>query len=144
MGHDLFFLQLDADAVFLEEFQHIFFPELFGAFIQGKSFLGNSGGAEDRVVLEEDIQESCFRIGQVCGLFLGKGEHQLDGLGQLIAFDGMEYEGAHFFPADKTGKSLFLFFGGIKIHVALAFHDKGSEGGQFPLTKEEGIEGITL
>lgn len=144
MGHDLFFLQLDADAVFLEEFQHIFFPELFGAFIQGKSFLGNSGGAEDSVVLEEDIQESYFRIGQVCGLFFGKGEHQLDGLGQLIPLDGMEYEGAHFFPADKTGKSLFLFFGGIKIHVALAFDNERGEGGQFPLTKEEGIEGIAL
>lgn len=138
------FLQLDADAVFLEKFQHIFFPELFRAFIQRKGFLGNSGGAEDGVVLKEDIQKSGLRIGQVSGLFFGKGKHQLDGLGQLIALDGMEYKGAHFFPTYKAGKPLFLFFGGIKIHVALAFDDERGEGGQFPLPKEEGIKGIAF
>ena len=144
LGHDLFFLQLDANAVFLEEFQHIFFPELFGAFIQRKGFLRNSGGAENGIVLKENIQESGLRIRQVGGLFFGKGEHQLDGLGQLIALDGMEYEGAHFFPADKAGKPLLLFLGGIKIHIALAFDDERGEGGQFPLPKKEGIEGIPL
>ena len=141
---DLLILQLDADAVFPEEFQHIFFPELFRAFIQRKGFLGNGGGAENSVVLEEDIQKSGFRIRQVRGLFFGKGKHQLDGLGQFVPLDGMEYEGAHFFPADKTGKSLFLFFDGIKIHVALAFDNERGEGGQFSLPKEEGIEGIAL